>query len=97
MVARKTRLRAVPPNARKKLTLGQAVSRTDYRAALKAMAVKIATTLEGDCPPTAVAALTKRLGDVLAEIEALDRRRKAATGEDDGSGDLDTSWDEGKI
>lgn|SRR3546814_420997 len=98
MVARKTRLRAVPPNARKKLTLTQSVSRMNHRAALKAMAEKLAAAIESaDCPPTALAALSKRLADTLAEIESIDRRAKVERSDSDDAAELDTSWKEGEI
>ncbi len=73
-------LRAVRPNEKapaKKapVTVDSAAKSGDRRALLVAMRDRIATTVAGEkCPPRDLAALTKRLQDIAADIDTIDAR-----------------------
>ena len=97
---RKPALRAVtdgdaPPSKRRKLTVEQAAASGDHRALLVAMRERIAQTVsDPTCPPRDLAALTRRLQDIAAEIESIDARAKQEASEDAAEvedGDFDAS------
>lgn len=58
---------------------------------LMAMRKRIAKTVAADCPPRDLAALTRRLQDIAAEIEAIKLRAVEEASEDAVSGD--EPWD----
>lgn len=76
-------LRAVGPDekpqAKKPKTVAEAAKKGTQRELLVAMRDRIAETLTRDCQPRDMAALTKRLQDIVRDIELLDAR------EDDGA------------
>ena len=71
-------LRAVGPDekpqAKKPKTVAEAAKKGTQRELLVAMRDRIADTLTRDCQPRDMAALTKRLQDIVRDIEAIDAR-----------------------
>lgn len=72
-------LRAVSPGekapAKKLQTVSQAAKSGTKRDLLVAMRDRVATAVtDPDCPARELASLTKRLGDIAKEIEAIDAR-----------------------
>jgi hypothetical protein len=66
----------------KKLTVEQAAESGDHRALLVALRDEVAKTISAGCPPRDMAALTRRLQDIAAEIRAIDARAKQEASED---------------
>ena len=91
MVAR--RLRAVTPDdkpAVKPLTVVEAADRGDHRALLVALRSRLAKAVQSeDTSPRDLAALTRRLADVNAEIRALDLAAQQDAGADGAAPDAD--------
>lgn len=76
MAARKT-LRAVSPDerAQKPKTVVEAAACGSTRELLAAMRERVATAVEDpNCPPRDLAALTRRLHEIVRDIEAIDAR-----------------------
>jgi hypothetical protein len=74
------KLRAVAPGEKpqKRLTVTQAAAQGDHREMLVALRARIAKAVEAaDCPPVALAALSRRLEAISQELSVLE-----ATGED---------------
>lgn len=101
-MTRKTPLRAVTDaDARarkpKKLTVEQAAASGSHRDLLVAMRERIAQTVSDlTCPPRDLAALTRRLQDIAAEIESIDARAKQEASED-GAEVEDGEFDESAV
>src|SRR6266568_2236716 len=84
MAARKTPLRAVAANETappsKPVTVGEAAERGTTRDLLVAMRARIAKAVEDpNTPARDLAALTKRLVEVVRDIEAIDARNDQET------------------
>ncbi|UQE74203.1 hypothetical protein MYK68_15945 [Gordonia sp. PP30] len=77
MASKSNPLRAVKPDEKAKpraLTVAQAAKK-DRRALLVSMRDRVARAVtSAECPPRDLAALTKRLGDIASDLEALDAR-----------------------
>jgi len=99
MAARKTPLRAVSPDDRaaptKPKTVSEAADTGSTRDLLVAMRTRIAKAVEDpNTPARDLAALTKRLVEVVRDIEAIDAREDEAG----GSGELpDEAFDAAAI
>jgi len=67
----------VPADPPKPLTVEQAAATGDARALLVAMRERIARTVSDPmCPPRDLAALTRRLQDIVEKLEAMDLRAR---------------------
>ncbi len=87
MEARKQTLRAVAPNEvapeYKPKTVTQAASAGTTRELLVSMRDRVATNVENaNTPARDLAALTKRLMEIVRDIEAIDARNEQEAGED---------------
>lgn len=81
MAAKSTRLRAVKPGEpgekapvkrRQSSSVAEAAASGDVRATLIAMRDRVARALDSpDCPPRELAALTKRLDDIMEKLKTL--------------------------
>lgn len=74
------KLRALEPGEKpqKRLSVTEAAALNDHREMLVALRARIARSVEAaDCPPVALAALSRRLEAISQELSVLD-----ATGED---------------
>lgn len=73
------------------LTVADAAERGTHRDLLVAMRQRVATAVQdSSCPPRDLAALTRRLQDIAAEIKSLD----ALAAEEEADGDIgDGAWD----
>lgn len=97
----RSHLKAVPPGARKPrparlMTVTQAASDGDARELLVAMRSRIAKAVEdANTPARDLAALTKRLMEVVRDIEAFDTRREESN--DDASSVEDGTFDASAI
>lgn len=95
------RLRAVksdeaPPAPKPPKSVAQAAKSGTQRELLAAMRDRIADAVsKPDCPYRDLASLTKRLGDIAKEIEAIDLRAKQDS-EDNGVVS-DETWDASAI
>lgn len=95
-----TPLRAVgpdeqPPKA-EKLTVAQAAEKGSHLELLVAMRERIALTVaDPKCPPRDLAALTRRLQDIAAEIATLELRAKQEA--DEGEVPADEVFDASAI
>ena len=82
MAARSNHLKAVPanaraPRARKQKTVTEAADKGTTRELLVAMRARIARAVEDpNTPARDLAALTKRLVEVVRDIEAIDSREE---------------------
>jgi hypothetical protein len=97
VAARKPPLRAVKPDekpkrrAAKPKTVSQAAAGDDVRELLVAMRARLALAVENpNTPPRDLAALTRRLHEVVRDIAAID----AAAGEGDDVGEAAQTPDE---
>lgn len=99
---RKTTLRAVteadaPTRKPKKLSVQEAAASGDHRDLLVAMRERVAQAVsDPTCPPRDLAALTRRLQDIAAEIEQIDLRAKQEA-EDDAAEVEDGDFDESAV
>ena len=87
-------LRAVTPDdlPAPKLTITEAADAGDERALLVATRARVATAVQNDSTPARdLAALTKRLMEIVREIKALDVETEEAEAAQDG--DVDTRFD----
>lgn len=83
---------AAPAAKRRAPTVSEAAESGDHRALLVAMRARIASAIQDPkCSPRDLAALTRRLQDIAAEIVALDARAEEEAGEHAGS--PDETWD----
>jgi len=89
VAARKT-LRAVAPGERvpaKPKTVTEAAASGTTRELLAAMRERVAIAVQDpNCPPRDLAALTRRLHEIVRDIEALDARESEG---DDSGADVD--------
>lgn len=80
-----------PPSQKRAQTVAQAARSGDHMALLVAMRDRIAKAVSSpNCPPRDLAALTRRLNEIAAEIQKLN----AAADERDGDGAEDLPDDE---
>jgi hypothetical protein len=98
MAARRAPLRAVNPDDRptpiRKLTVTEAAAAGKDRELLAAMRERVATAVEDpNCPPRDLAALTRRLQELVRDIAAMDARGL----EDDGIEVGDVAFDASAI
>jgi len=94
-------LRAVQPGEqappKRKLTVAEAAATGDQLATLIATRDRVATAITNpDCSPRDLAALTKRLDDVMEKIKSL-RVQAAAEAEVEGGGEVDDTFDASAI
>ena len=97
-MAARTHLKVVPEGAKpvrqpRAKTITQAAASGDARELLVAMRTRIAKAVQDpDTPARDLAALTKRLMEVVREIEGLDARAEESGGfQDPGDGQFDAS------
>lgn len=97
----RAKLRAVAPDEvaepKKPQTVAEAAESGSRLDLLVAMRTRIAKAVsDPECPPRDLAALTRRLGDVSKEIEALKAQQAEVSAEEDEAAG-DDSWDASAI
>jgi len=82
------------PSAPKRLSITQAAETGDHLALLKAMRERVAKTVEDpNCPARELASLTRRLQELVREIDAIEARLRQEEAEDANGNRPDDAWD----